>query len=161
MSPTLAPREAGMGSNLTRMTRTQRERRLKMAGLSTYPAAAILRAEDIERARQFYNDVLGVRELPELSGNGMFFFEAGDGSKFSIYERQGMPAPENTTLGFAIPADRFDDVVAELREKGVVFEDYDIPEIGLKTVNGVSDSDGWKGAWFKDTEGNILNLSSM
>jgi len=57
-----------------------------------------------------------------------------------IYERPGMPAPENTTLGFAVDADRFDALVAELRGKGVVFEDYDVPEMGLKTVDGVAEA---------------------
>ena len=45
--------------------------------------------------------------------------------------------------------------------KGVKFEDYDIPEMGLKTTNGVAELGGMKSAWFKDTEGNILNLASM
>lgn len=88
-------------------------------------------------------------------------FIAGDGTMVSIYERPGMPAPENTTLGFGVPADKFDEVMADLRGKSVVFEDYDIPEIGLKTVNGVADFEGSKAAWFKDTEGNILNILGM
>ena len=52
-------------------------------------------------------------------------------------------------------------MAAEIKAAGVVFEDYDIPEIGLKTVDGVAELDGTKSAWFKDTEGNILNLVSM
>ena len=60
-----------------------------------------------------------------------------------------MPAPQNTTLGFNLPADQFDEVAADLRAKGVTFEDYDVPEIGLKTVNGIADFEGTKAAWFK------------
>jgi hypothetical protein len=72
-----------------------------------------------------------------------------------------MPAPESTALGFSIAADSFDGIVAELRAKGVVFEEYDIPEMGLTTVDGVAEVDGIKSAWFKDTEGNIINIAVM
>ena len=88
-------------------------------------------------------------------------FAAGDGSMVLIYERPGMPAPQNTTLGFNLPADQFDAVAADLRAKGVTFEEYDIPEIGLKTVNGIAEFEGAKAAWFKDSEGNIVNIVSM
>ena len=72
-----------------------------------------------------------------------------------------MPAPQNTTLGFNLPADKFDEVAADLRAEGVTFEEYDVPEIGLKTVNGIAEFEGTKAAWFKDTEGNIVNIVSM
>jgi len=49
--------------------------------------------------------------------------------------------------------------VAQLRGKGVTFEDYDLP--GVKTVNGIADLDGTKGAWFKDPEGNILSVVQL
>ena len=88
-------------------------------------------------------------------------FTAGDGTMVMIYERPGMPAPQNTTLGFGMPADKFDEVAADLRAKGVTFEDYDLPEIGLKTVNGIAEFEGIKAAWFKDSEGNIVNIASM
>lgn len=72
-----------------------------------------------------------------------------------------MSAPENTTLGFGVPLDRFDSVIGELRARGVVLEDYDLPEMGLKTVNGVAEVEGTKAAWFKDTEGNIISVATM
>ena len=88
-------------------------------------------------------------------------FTAGDGTMVMIYERPGMPAPQNTALGFGLPADKFDEVAADLRTKGVTFEDYDLPEIGLKTVNGIAEFEGFKAAWFKDSEDNIVNIASM
>ncbi len=60
-----------------------------------------------------------------------------------------------------MPADKFDALADEVRARGVVFEDYDIPEIGLKTVNGIVELSGGKAAWFKDSEGNIISLMSM
>lgn len=129
-----------------------------MAGLANYRVEAVLRAEDFDRAAKFYTEVLGLSVSrvggPTREGS----FAAGSGTAVGIYERPGMPAPQNTTLGFTVPAEEFDDVVAELRGKGVVFEEYDIPEIGLKTVNGVAEFEGAKAAWFRDTEGNIIVL---
>jgi catechol 2,3-dioxygenase-like lactoylglutathione lyase family enzyme len=132
-----------------------------MAKLGDYPVAAVLRAESLERALKFYQDVLGLvpREGAGPAVEG--FLTAGDGTMVLIYERPGMPAPENTTLGFGVPADEFDAVVADLRGKGVVFEDYDLPEVGLKTVDGVAELEGTKAAWFRDTEGNIVNIAAM
>jgi predicted enzyme related to lactoylglutathione lyase len=134
-----------------------------MADLGEFPVAGVLRAEDIARARTFYTDVLGLKAMdaPGSSGEGMGMFTAGGGTMVMIYERPGMPAPENTTLGFGVAVDKFDEVIADLRGRGVIFEDYDLPDIGLKTVDGVGDYDGAKVAWFKDTEGNIINIASM
>jgi predicted enzyme related to lactoylglutathione lyase len=134
-----------------------------MASLGNYPAAAVLRAEDLGRAKKFYTDVLGLKpgDLSGPASEGMGMFTAGDGSMVMIYERPGMPAPQNTALGFGLPADQFDEAAADLRAKGVKFEDYDLPEIGLKTVNGIAEFEGSKAAWFKDSEGNILNIAAM
>lgn len=128
-----------------------------MAGLGDYPVAGVLRAEDLARAAKFYTEVLGLKKAQAVQG----MFEAGDGTMVMVYERPGMPAPENTALGFGVPADKFDELLADLKAKGVVLEDYDIPEMGLKTVNGVADFDGSRGAWFKDSEGNIINIATM
>jgi catechol 2,3-dioxygenase-like lactoylglutathione lyase family enzyme len=134
-----------------------------MTSLGDYPAAAVLRAEDLARARRFYIDILGLRagDVSGPASEDMGMFTAGQGSMIMIYERPGMPAPQNTALGFGIPADRFDDVVADLRAKGVTFEDYDLPEIGLKTVNGIAEFEGNKAAWFRDSEDNIVNIAAM
>jgi len=134
-----------------------------MASLGDYPAAAVLRAEDLVRAKKFYADVLGLkpRDVSGPASEGMGVFTAGDGTGVMIYERPGMPAPQNTALGFGVPADKFDEVVADLRASGVTFEDYDLPEIGLKTVNGIAELEGSKVAWFKDSEDNIVNIASM
>ena len=82
-------------------------------------------------------------------------YAAGEGSMFVVYERNDPPKAENTAMGYEVA-----DVVAAvkwLKEKGVVFEEYDFP--GLKTVDGIADVGGNKGAWFKDPDGNILAVS--
>ena len=131
-----------------------------MAGLSGFPMAGVLRADDFNRAKKFYSEVLGLKEGPSTAP-GTAMFEAGAGTMVMIYERPGMPAPESTTLGFAIPADAFDMVAADLRAKGVVFDDIDLPDMGIKTVDGVVEMEGSKAAWFKDSEGNIVNIATM
>lgn len=132
-----------------------------MAGIGDFPMMTVLRAENFDRARAFYTDILGLTEQPVEGPTSESTFTAGDGTRLTIYERPGMPAPENTALAFGVPAERFDEVVADLRSRGVVMEEYDLPEIGLKTVNGIVEFDGNKSAWFKDSEGNILTVGSM
>jgi catechol 2,3-dioxygenase-like lactoylglutathione lyase family enzyme len=133
-----------------------------MAGLADAMVAGVVRAESYARAKKFYNEVLGFKsgkEFPGPGGGGLF--EAGGGSMFMVYENPGLKVPENTVLGFAVPVERFAPIMDELRSKGVKFEEYDMPGMGIKTTNGVAEFDGQKSAWFKDTEGNILNIMTM
>jgi len=132
-----------------------------MAGLGDHPVAAVLRAEDLARARSYYVDVLGLKQADLQGPGGEGMFTAGDGSAVLIYERPGMPAPQNTTLAFNIPPDKFDEIAAALRARGVTFEEYDIPEIGLKTTDGIAEFEGTKAAWFRDSEDNIINIVAM
>ena len=133
-----------------------------MSGLADFPVAGVIRADDYIRAAKFYTEVLGFTTVRIPSGPGdAGMFAAGGGTMVSIYERPGMPAPQNTTLAFGVPPEKFDGVIDDLKSRGVVFEEYDMPEIGLKTVGGVAEVMGTKVAWFKDTEGNILNVVAM
>lgn len=132
-----------------------------MATLGEFSVTGVLRSEDSGRAKKFYTEVLGLREASVAGPTNEGIFTTGDGSSVMIYERPGMPAPENTTLGFSIPLDSFEEVSDDLRAKGVVFQDYDLPDIGLTTVNGIAEFDGVKVAWFKDSEGNTIALRSI
>ncbi len=133
-----------------------------MAGLAETMIAGVVRAESYDRAKKFYSEVLGLKpgmEFPGPGGGGMS--EGAGGTMVMVYERPGLKAPENTALGFGVAPERFEALMEELRLNGVVFEEYDMPEMGLKTVDGVAEIGGTKSAWFKDSEGNILNLASM
>lgn len=132
-----------------------------MSGLKDFQLAAVVRANDFDRAREFYTRVLGLeeRDVSALTREGAF--AAGRGTTLTIYEHPGLPASENTTLGFGVPAERFDDVIEDLRSRGVAFEEYDIPEIDLKTENGVASLGGAKVAWFRDSEDNIVSIGTM
>lgn len=120
---------------------------------------AILVATDIERAKKFYVDKLGLRVVETSAPSGDFaMFEAGDGTMLYLYLREGGSKAEHTVAGWVV--DDIETAVAELRDKGVVFEQYDLP--GLKTdERDIAESGPAKSAWFKDTEGNILAVNEM
>ncbi len=114
---------------------------------------------DLERAKRFYRDTLGLK----ISGEDEYgiLLESG-GCNLYLYKR-GPTKADHTVASFDV-----DDVrkeVNELRRKGVKFEEYNMPEMGLKTINGIATMHSGKyvtdSAWFKDTEGNILALVHM
>jgi len=117
--------------------------------LSDSPIAAIIPVNDMARAKRFYTETLGltlVKESPEDTR-----LETG-GTTIGLYE-----TPYGGQAGHTLASWKVGDLDAEMKElrsKGVTFEDYDLPEI--KTVDGVAESDTMRGAWFKDSEGNIL-----
>ena len=120
-----------------------------------FSAMATLPAANIERARKFYSEKLGLR--PEsVEADGSLRYECG-GTGFLVYQSQYAGTAKNTAVGFR--TDNLEKDMQEMRTKGVVFEEYDMP--GLKTVHGVATIGDFKGAWFKDSEGNIVALNEM
>jgi predicted enzyme related to lactoylglutathione lyase len=117
-------------------------------------AHATLPAMDMDRAKEFYTEKVGA--VPRDSGKGGAFFAVGD-SVFSIYPTPNPTRGGHTQLGLRVPDVRA--AVADLRSRGVVFEEYDFP--GLKTVDGVADIGDGSAAWFKDTEGNIVGVVEL
>ncbi len=108
---------------------------------------------DVARARKFYEEKIGLTPKEKYAGG--VIYECGDGSRVFMYPSAGAGTSKASTAFWAV-----DDVVAEvaeLKSRGVVFEEYDMP--GVKTVNGVASAGGAKTAWFKDSEGNILAIS--
>ena len=123
--------------------------------LSNSMVTATLPAKNIERAKKFYSDKLGFKP-GETYPDGSILYHC-KGSAFLLYPSEFAGTAKNTALGWQI--DDVDKEVKDLRSKGVVFEDYDMP--GLKTVNGVATMGDFKAAWFKDSEGNILSINQM
>lgn len=118
------------------------------------PVATTVPVVDLERAIRFYQDKLGLKPAGETVQGKMF--EAGEGTQILLYQREPTKA-DHTILGFKVPD--IEKEVNELKEKGIVFEEYDTPQ--LKTTNGIAIMGKDKAAWFKDTEGNILAISQM
>jgi len=120
--------------------------------LSTAPAATTLPAEDLQRARAFYEEKLGLETEARDDMPEGIFVHAGKGSLIFLYER-GRATAENTAVTFEV--DDLEGTVSELRSRGVKFEDYDSPN-GPTTIDGIASRGADKAAWFKDSEGNIL-----
>ena len=128
--------------------------------LSESRIAPTLPVVDLKRASKFYKETLGLKINMEDPQGVMF--ESGDGSLLYLY-RRGPTKADHTVVSFNVKD--VESEVKELRRKGIKFEEYDIPEMQLKTINGIATWTGeeWitKGAWFKDTEGNILSVVQM
>jgi catechol 2,3-dioxygenase-like lactoylglutathione lyase family enzyme len=119
--------------------------------LADHPVNAAVPAQDIERAKRFYKEKL------ELSGEETpagIFLRCGRGTRLFVFPSSGAPSGTHTQAGWQVQDIRAE--VADLKSRGVVFEEYDTP--GLKTVDGVAESNGDKAAWFKDSEGNLIGL---
>jgi predicted enzyme related to lactoylglutathione lyase len=122
--------------------------------LSDYPTYPTLPATDLDRARKFYEGRLGFK--PKTVSVAGIMYEA-KGTTFFVYPSTFAGTNQATAVGFAVedlPAR-----VAELKAKGIEFEEYDFP--GYKTVNSMMSTPNGPAAWFKDSEGNIVGLFQM
>jgi predicted enzyme related to lactoylglutathione lyase len=114
---------------------------------------ATLPAQDIQRARKFYEQKLGL--TPEmLMPDGGAIYRTGADTAFSVFPSQGKASGDHTQITLRV-AD-VTATVGELKKSGVKFEEYDFP--GFKTEDGIAGTGDDRGAWFKDTEGNLLAL---
>jgi catechol 2,3-dioxygenase-like lactoylglutathione lyase family enzyme len=121
--------------------------------------ATRLPAQDLERARRFYSEKLGLEPSEERPGGVLY--EVAEGV-FALFQSAGASTGEFTQMGWDV--DDIDATVAGLKERGVVFEEVDVP--GLKTVDGIAEvagnypskGRGERAAWFRDSEGNLLGL---
>ncbi len=122
------------------------------AGLDGARVTAILAVSDLERARQFYQERLGLAAVGEQP-DGKFLFRCG-GTDIALMPKPQGARAEHTVLSFRV--DDIERAIAALERRGVRFADYDLP--GLKTVDHVCVLGAEKAAWFEDTDGNILCL---
>jgi catechol 2,3-dioxygenase-like lactoylglutathione lyase family enzyme len=122
--------------------------------------ATRLPAQDLERARKFYAEKLGLDPSEERPGGLLYHCAQGT---FAIFESTGASSGTFTQMSWDV--DDIHATVAELKDRGVVFEDIDLP--GLETVDGIAavagnyPSKGGRGeraAWFRDSEGNMLGV---
>jgi catechol 2,3-dioxygenase-like lactoylglutathione lyase family enzyme len=131
-------------------------REKEAAMLNEYMCFATVPATDLARARSWYAEKLGL-EPTEETAEGLRY-DMGKGTGFLLYPSQFAGTNQATAMGWAVVD--FDAEAAELRKRGVTFEEYDFEEV--KTVDGVMTMpDGSRGCWFKDSEGNILSVADM
>jgi catechol 2,3-dioxygenase-like lactoylglutathione lyase family enzyme len=110
---------------------------------------------DLDRAKTFYADKLGL--TPSTESPGGSFYELAGGTRFVLYPTPNPERAGHTQMGLATT-----DIEAEvkaLQTRGVVFEEYDFP--GLKTENGIAQTGAARAAWFKDSEGNMIGVVQL
>jgi predicted enzyme related to lactoylglutathione lyase len=110
-------------------------------------------AEDLERARVFYAEKLGL--TPTSEERIGLRFPLADGTRFRLFRSAGTASGAHTQM--ALMVDDLSAAVRELRSRGLKFEEYDSP--GLKTTDGIADVGYARAAWFKDSEGNLIGIS--
>ena len=115
-------------------------------------AEATLPAADLARAKTFYADRLDLRPLSE-DETGVHFVVGG--TRFRLFKSGGAASGSHTQL--ALVVGNLSEVVAALRARGLEFESYNYPN--LKTVDGIADLGYARAAWFKDSEGNLLDIA--
>jgi catechol 2,3-dioxygenase-like lactoylglutathione lyase family enzyme len=121
--------------------------------------ATRLPAQDLERARSFYSEKLGLEPVEVREGGLRYVCGGGE---FALFASAGAPSGQHTQMGWEV--EDIEATVRDLRSRGVVFEEYDFP--GLRTVGGIAEIEGnypskgsgERGAWFRDSEGNMLGI---
>jgi catechol 2,3-dioxygenase-like lactoylglutathione lyase family enzyme len=128
--------------------------------LSNGRVATRLPAQDLERARRFYAEKLGLEPVEERPGG--LLYRCGD-TEFALFASAGGASGDHTQMGWEV--DDIDATVRELRDRGVMFEEYDFP--GIRTEGGIADIEGnypskggtgERAVWFHDSEGNLLGI---
>jgi len=123
--------------------------------LENRDAAANLAVKNLETARKFYEDTLGLKQI-DSEDNELIVFRSGN-SKLNVYRSQYAGTNKATAVTWTV-GDDFEGVMRALKAKGVSFEHYDMP--GLERAGDAYVSGDMKVAWFKDPDGNILNIVS-
>jgi catechol 2,3-dioxygenase-like lactoylglutathione lyase family enzyme len=122
--------------------------------------AARIPVQDLQRAKSFYAEKLGLKPSEERPGGLLYRCVNGE---FALFESAGAASGDHTQMGWEV--EDIEATVERLRARGVVFEEYDFP--GLRTVNGVAEvagnypskgGVGEKAAWFRDSEGNLFGI---
>ena len=133
-----------------------------MSLLHDSKVATRLPAQDLDRARAFYADVLGIEPVDARPGG--LLYRPTHGGEFALFLSSGRASGEHTQMGFEV--EDIEATVAALSARGVTFETVDAP--GLETRAGIADIEGnypitgargERGAWFRDSEGNLLGLA--
>ena len=120
----------------------------------TAVAEATLPAKDLDRAKSFYAERLGLDPVTE-DATGAHYLVGG--TRFRLFRSGGSASGSHTQL--ALTVGDVEAQVEALRDRGLVFEEYDYPN--LKTVNGIADLGYARAAWFRDSEGNLLGVAQL
>jgi catechol 2,3-dioxygenase-like lactoylglutathione lyase family enzyme len=134
--------------------------RTPAGGLERGAVATRLPAQDLERARRFYAEKLGLEPVEARAGGLRYGCRTGE---FALFQSAGAASGDHTQMAWEV--EDIEATVRGLRDRGLVFEEYDLP--GLRTVDGIAEVEGnypskggvgERAAWFRDSEGNVLAI---
>ena len=123
--------------------------------LGDIDAAANIAVKNLDIAKKFYEDTLGLKQVG-AKGQELIVFRSGT-STIYVYESQYAGTNQATAITWVVGED-IENVIRRLKDKGVIFEHYDIPD--MTRQGDVHVGGNMKVAWFKDLDGNLLNLAS-
>ena len=124
--------------------------------LTDAPVIAVVPTTDLARARNFFENTLGLTDSGTATPGREVVYRCGNGTMLQVYERATAGDAEHTLTTWQVPDVRAE--VEELRSRGVSFEEYDFPE--FKTEDGIATIGDFQSAWFRDPDGNILCIHS-
>jgi catechol 2,3-dioxygenase-like lactoylglutathione lyase family enzyme len=117
---------------------------------------AIVPTTDLARAKAFYGQMLGLTDANLPTPGPQVIYRCGGGTVLEVYERPTAGDAQHTLASWEVGDLRA--AVDQLRNRGVRFEEYDLPEV--KTEDGISTTGDLREAWFRDPDGNILRVHS-
>jgi catechol 2,3-dioxygenase-like lactoylglutathione lyase family enzyme len=124
--------------------------------LTGAPIMAIVPTTDLARAKAFYGEILGLVDAKVSTPGPQVIYRCGGNTLLEVYERPTAGDAQHTLASWEVSDLRA--AVDQLRNRGVRFEQYDLPEV--KTEDGISTTGDLQEAWFRDPDGNILRIHS-
>lgn len=121
--------------------------------LGNTDAVANVAVRNLDTAKKFYKDTVGLTPVG-AEGDEVVVFKSGS-SKLNVYRSQYAGTNQATAVSWNV-GNRVDDVVRDLKARGVKFEHYDLP--GMTRQGDIHVAGQLRTAWFKDPDGNILNI---
>ena len=125
--------------------------------LKDFNIGVVLAVKDLQKAKEYYGKKLGFEEEPSNDPGGVLY-KSGQ-SKFYVYQSQFAGTNKATAATWNV--DNVKAVVDDLKSRGISFEHYDMPGVELDGDVHVMKDHGLEAAWFKDPDGNILNIGKM
>jgi len=122
--------------------------------LADSPVCATMAVKDLDVAKKFYGETLGLKD-PKEDQAGVLF-KSGGGSAIYIYQSEF--AGTNKATYAAWNVSDVEAIVKELKDKGIEFNTFDMP--GVTWEGDIAVMGPMKAAWFSDPDGNILNVVS-
>ena len=118
-------------------------------------SSAIVAVADIDRARVFYEDILGLTRIPGGEEDDVLGFRTGD-TRLTVYRSDFAGTNQANAVTWDMQGDLVE-TVKDLKAKGVVFETY--PNLGMSISDGIHEAGSAKLVWFRDPDGNLLHLT--